>query len=578
MRDKEIATTKGNIVLTLRYAAAALSVVSFITTMSGLKGIITNNTFLAGMISFGIQAVILVLGLLGPNAFKTIWEKTTDKSVPQSSTLLRTIVTVFMVLLYASSVGFSSFFSYVYLSNAAYREVRSTDYNTEIEMFLVENTKEIKSINQAISDVLLQEIREEAPKFSELMIDYQAKSDEEISNIINSLEKYDVNNMPEAYKFNVDDLTLSYDNRNGEKANDELIAEWQTLADNVNAYATFYDNDYYPFYTRCFDRMNALNGTEDAKNLQKEIEDKIQEMESQMQNQTNTPEYYMDTVNRYAKTCLTNMNSQYMILIGKLNEISNASIRIISNSSVADYNAMDLMHFYESIYSSNGITEDELEESINELNQIITTYIKNSETINEDDIASLSLCISYLDQLYQSKMLEEQIQQFEADQLSEVYIISTADTESDESTETSYDGFHYRELSEKEWSKVRQRDMIIFAAIVKGVPDFELILPARNEDGTRPLTDNNHINFLIAKESENYISNTLNQAYLYNREKLKNISDMERAWNYLSSENSFLAWFCFIISIFLDMVSFMIGIYMYVLEKKKEGAAENNKK
>lgn len=47
----------------LKYCAAALSVVSFLTTMHGIKNLIVDDELKAGMISFAVQGIILLLGL-----------------------------------------------------------------------------------------------------------------------------------------------------------------------------------------------------------------------------------------------------------------------------------------------------------------------------------------------------------------------------------------------------------------------------------------------------------------------------------------------------------------------------------
>lgn len=119
-------TTKENIIEILKYAASALSVVSFTTTLNGLNGIVTDNVFLAGLISFAMQAVILVMGLYFINTVNTVRKQKINKR-------LKSLVIFFMIVLYIASIAFSSFFSFVFLSNAAYDKVRTTDYNTELE-------------------------------------------------------------------------------------------------------------------------------------------------------------------------------------------------------------------------------------------------------------------------------------------------------------------------------------------------------------------------------------------------------------------------------------------------------------
>lgn len=79
---------------------------------------------------------------------------------------------------------------------------------------------------------------------------------------------------------------------------------------------------------------------------------------------------------------------------------------------------------------------------------------------------------------------------------------------------------------------------------------------------------------MFTKDEENYLFIVLSQAYEYNRSKLEDISQMERAWNYLFSENSFLAKFCFIIALFLDGASFLIGLFLYACQGEKNDQSE----
>ena len=75
------------------------------------------------------------------------------------------IAIILLIISYISAVIFSSSFSYVYLANNAYNIVRPTDYDKQLEYFLVNNTKEIKNINEAESKIIVKRIREIAPKF-----------------------------------------------------------------------------------------------------------------------------------------------------------------------------------------------------------------------------------------------------------------------------------------------------------------------------------------------------------------------------------------------------------------------------
>ena len=121
--DKQSRQNKSQegIVKMLKYGASALSFVSFLTTLSGLKGIVTDSTMMASMISFGIQSIILVMGLYFIDTCRIIMSKSMKM-------VFKYLLISNMILLYLFCITFSSAFSYVYISNAAYKGVRTTDY------------------------------------------------------------------------------------------------------------------------------------------------------------------------------------------------------------------------------------------------------------------------------------------------------------------------------------------------------------------------------------------------------------------------------------------------------------------
>ena len=104
---------------------------------------------------------------------------------------------------------------------------------------------------------------------------------------------------------------------------------------------------------------------------------------------------------------------------------------------------------------------------------------------------------------------------------------------------------------------------LFFTTESKALPDVSQFFRG-DENETDP-----QVELLLGMDD--YISNTLREAYKYSREKLENISDMERAWNYLvNSDYRFLAVCCFIIAVFLDAAAFLVGLYIYANKNEKK--------
>ncbi len=225
---------------------------------------------------------------------------------------------------------------------------------------------------------------------------------------------------------------------------------------------------------------------------------------------------------------------------------------------------LGLENFYEAIYSTDALTEGQLENAESELKDIISAYISNTETIDEDSVASLSQCIEYIEALNRSIEFRDKIEKYENSNLSVTYIISSENSDRNNTSDI-------RKMDESAWNKARHEDVSEFISLIKLLPDINLVLP---ESSQRQHTNDVNIDYLLEKSEAGYVSMILSKAYEYNRNKLEDISDMEQAWNYLHSENSFLAIFCGLIALFLDIASFFIGLYMYACRGKKKKLPE----
>lgn len=553
MKKANSTSKKMNVIKMLSYSATALSVVSFLTTLNGIKGIVTDSTIYATLISFGIQSIILVMGLWFFKATKTIWQQNVSK-------VLKIVSIFLMIAAYVCSVAFSSFFSFVYLSNAAYSGVRSIDYNMELEMFLVENTKEIKNINNAINNVLLRNIRESAPRFRTLMDEYKTKANNEIQDIISKRTKYGTSFIPNTERFNAEAAIVAYEGANRRTADSRLVADCQRLETDVNQYIYRYRDRYYPTYSNCYDYMASQIDTSEIEARKADISSIISNLEDEIALLNGFEYKAYDSINNYVKGRCNVIISYYNQLKEKFEELINTYDEIAANPDIIQGEGLALQSFYEAIYSTNILTEQELKNAENELQDIISAYIKNADTIDESNVASLSQCIEYLATLNHSKDLKDKIEKFEEQNLSVTYIVIP-------NQPTSVDMNIKNSVDESKWNEARHKDVSEFISIIKALPDLNLILPDNDE---REVTNDANIRYLIEKDEEGYISAVLSKSYQYNRAKLENISDMERAWNYIYSENNFLAIFCCLIAVFLDIASFFIGLYMYVCQEKSE--------
>lgn len=550
---------KGNISLMLKYGAAALSVVSFITTMNGLNGEVVHNSFMAGLISFGIQSIILVMGLYFFKACKSIWKTTLNKA-------FRLFITLMLIVLYICSIGFSSFFSYVYISNKAYEDVKLSDYNNEIDSFLVTNTKELKNINEEIAKVLKAELQNEAPQMNTIINSYKKTASEETKNIIGNKKKFEVSKIPDENKFDTEMAISRYESVYGPNSiNDETRESCNSFYSQINTYISFYNENHYPFYSNVYDEFINNTDTQNSKNKIKKITNKIKELKAQKNelkkfNYPNQP-----TINSYIKNTSNTIASYYESLIEELRDLRNSYKRIKNNSTIKTGDNFSLENINKMIYSTQ-IDSIVTKKSINELQGIIIAFLENKDSLSVSDnetLRSLSICLKYLGELEKYNISNNKIENFENINLNNVYvIIDKKDKESDEkiSSSGSKEQIIYSKVNEESWNKKRHEDIATFINILKSMPNIEVILSNTN------LNDES-IEYLSKIENQGYIDKTLYKAYEYNRNKLENISNIERASNFYNSDYNFLACFCILISVFMDFASFLIGMFLYFRKK-----------
>ena len=554
MRTKD-KTKRTDIVKLLGYAAAALSVVSFLTTLNGMKGIVTNDVALATLISFGIQSIILVVGLFFIDAIKKIWNQRLNK-------IFKVLIAILMILAYLCSVAFSSFFSFVYLSNEAYSEVNTIDYNTELELFLVENTKEIKNINESASAVLLNEIREVSPKFRSLEQGYANSSGQEWNIIVSSRSKYLVSSIPNNERFDAQAAVTAFNGANARNADQQMVDDCNRLAKDVNQFIDRYKTILYPNYEKFFVELTTNNNLSDIDLKRADLKNYISNVQNQIAALNKMVYQPYGSINSYLRQRCNAIVIYYDDLVRELNNLYSTYDELKNNDIVNRGEMVGLENFYKSIYSPDVLSDADFNNASTELKELISAYITDSDNIDDNMIKHLSQCVEYLSMLAQCKNVKEAIKNFEDNNLSITYIIN----ENNGSAEN-----RIMEVNQETWNKSRHRDVSEFISIIKSLPDVDYIISSVDIQ-----SDDSNARYLSEKSADSYITDTLEKAYEYSRDKLEKISNMERAWNYFASDNSFLAIFCMLIAVFLDVASFLIGLYMYACKERKDDNTDNS--
>lgn len=203
-KPKKAKHTKNNLIGTLKYGIAALSLVSFITTSNGLREIMKEDRFTPFLISFGIQMIVLIVGTQLVNILKFIIKRENSKRIVQG------VIAISVVIPYLSAVCFSSFFSYVYLANSAYDKVKESDYNIEIENYFNEEIMQIKTLNDAAGNIILKQIQSCIPDLKNILSEISAEYDGDIESAKNQMVKNSTSSLDSSKIYNPETYIYSF--------------------------------------------------------------------------------------------------------------------------------------------------------------------------------------------------------------------------------------------------------------------------------------------------------------------------------------------------------------------------------
>lgn len=578
-----------NIPKLLMYAAATLSFISFLTTADGMAAVIgEDDLWKAYFISFGIQAIVLILG----TRFFKVWEiiKESSKlkeSGSQKNNAFKKIVQSLMVVLYFCSIAFSSFFSFVFLANHAYDEVKPNDYNIAIEKFLVWETKNIKDINDATGRVMLAEIQKYAPDFNTLISGFKTSASSDLKKIISgaNLTKNETSSIPQERRFNAQTIIDRY------RLNDAQIQMIREYESKINAVAEGYQTSY-SSYSNLYDELQSFSDPKLAEQRSSRIDSEIKTLNSYIESLSNINDTF-STINTPLQQAKASITIELNTLIKSYNDLKVVYDQI-KEADLTTEAAISLQKVYETIYSPENVAEEDIDNAITDLKTIITEYLKNSETIDDKVVQSVSACITYLGEFKKYQDLDNGLSDFERNILNQVYIINVdsesinpeesgdsnlkssndenrVESTSESSTNTDSENIIlYNEVNYDEWKKIRREDMAQFIRLLKTLPDVKLLVQTMEETNSTSATELNEL-----QSYNDYVNTTLSEAYHLNRTTLENINEVERAWEFLKSQYKFMAIFCGLIAFFMDFASFLIGIFLFYNDKDKPEKASS---
>lgn len=554
---------------TLKYGIAALSIVSFITTSEGLEKVLPDAGKLTPyLISFGVQVIVLVVGTGLFNIINKVRQVNISKVIKVFSIL-------FILIPYIAAVSFSSFFSYVFLSNNAYTNVKETDYNIKIENFFNEEAANIENLNEIAGKVILTEIQNTVPNFKTTLEQFKNNAASEITNLTNDskLTLYSKNEIDSSVIFDSDDIN------NSTNVSASSLLKLQSietaLHEKINSYSTYYNT-----YKRLFNEVKSVTSKENLSQTITELNELKSALQSESADLDNT-ESPRDSYNIYIQTSVSSIKSYFAGLNTEVQALISVCENINNNKTINN-RSIDLNKVYNTIYSTVNVSDNEVDNAINDLKSLISAYLDTNDTKDIDDtmLQNLSSCITYLGEFQKYKDLSGKLDIFEKTVLSQVYIIeyesdiikmnnqafdSTTEISSETTTQSPI-----KTLDKDSWNKKRREDLNNFINIIKSLPDFNTITANIQNPSNQ---SKEYINIL--KDNVDYKTDLLKEAYDINRDSLENINDIERAWNFIFSEYNYMAIYCIFVAMFLDLTPFFVGMFTYLIDIKKSKNNQN---
>lgn len=568
IRIKNKKSTKDLTTHALKYGIAALSLVSFFTTSKGLEKVMSDeNELTSYLISFGIQVIVLIVG----SGLFNIINKIRNFNI---SKMLQILTIICLIIPYISSVSFSSFFSYVFLANNAYENVKETDYNIQIDNFFNEEIANIENLNETAGKVILAEIQNSVPGFKTTLEQFQANASSEINNIMSgaNLSLYTKSEIDDSSLFKAETVINAYPQEMTEERINRLQSEENSIRSIADSYKQYYNTykNLFSSVSTTTDQTYLSNFSSELHSLQNNIKNTISNLNSIVEPNSK--------YNQSLQSAISAIKIDFLSLDTSVQSLISVCDKINSSTTISSGN-VDLNKIYNTIYSTINVSDNEIEEAINDLKNIITAYLNTVDTTDFDDtmLQNLSSCITYLGEFQKYKDLSSKIEAFEKNILNQVYVIeynSIIDTSNEESNDTVFEStsetstqstINITKLDTESWNSKRREELSQFINIIKSLPDFNTIISSSKNTST---SSKQYINIL--EDNIDYKTEMLKKSYNINRDSLENISDIERAWNFISSDYNYMALYCLFVALFLDLTPFFVGIYTYFIENKNK--------
>lgn len=562
----------------LKISVACMSVLSWLATAGGLQEFVFPGENLKALLaSFAIQAILLVISLMYCQLY--MWTKSTVWGSKRFGKIILYAVTALLVV----SMIWSSLFSYVYLADGIYGEMRCRDENIILEKFLVEQTSYLQSENEKNGQSYKENLQSSLESVNMLLKNQQAKEEEKQQKVLLEYIKnialpklqteYNTEYDPNAAPTNkISYIALKFDDTSAEQIfidnGKRKSAELEGTKAQFSVWYQNYDQYCQAYIAELSSAFLLLSGKSNDDTLISAVEahdwsdpfgelginDTIDDIDKYQ------GYLYDKELVGYKGVLKSNLN----ILKAKVNNLKqiyaniNSILENYKNISANMENGSLKLNKVASIMVGNDISETDVNNFLEELqNNIDLTNDDDSQSLDVEALNNLGNLMDYLGKYQKYLKLKDELDQFMNEDLSNTYIITTNIPSDPQMLENQAGVDTIIYIDENQWRDIRKEDFAQFIRLLKALP----------EDKTQ-----------ITADTVSEKDKVLNTAYTLNRDLLEDITVLEKAINYFKYDFNSMAYMAAFLAIFFDLGSFLSGCLFYAMKsyKKTLQSGKNN--
>lgn len=568
--DNEVTTS----VRLLRYAAAGLAFISFLTTAGGLhEFVFTDQPWQAYLASFAVQSILLIFNFLFLQFYVRI------NSLEKFPKFFKRVLIYASIGLFLGALIISSTFSFVFIANNTYKPMRAKNSNITIERFLNDEIYRLRSVNDAIGEYLRNDLTEEIKKLQEVISTQgstiESENETKIKEVLGNL------NITE-YKKEEDEFYTD-EELNTDLQNASYPQEFKSIQSALITYKETYNSIYDNTYKSSLDIYNGLETAQEKAKYTDEtgIKTQISALDAGITLADETVVHVNQLESRHYRLAVSQYKQKAVAAFNDLKSnlqslktfyetilpVYQAAASSVSANTEDSANIQDILAFmYTSEHSDSPDNEtkiDKIQNFLSNQQQMILNESQSDEEqsnegqSDEEQSNENGIDVEQLNNLedFQEAFndyvkyveLRDDIDKFIDDDLNTTYYIKGEDE-----TDLPASDENIKVVSEDHWVKERKQHFSKFISFVKLLPDVDVGGDVENSEGLELVS--------------NYYSDSeqvLQSAYTINRDLLENISGFEKAINYFKYDFSLMAVFALAMALFLDVASFLTGVFMF---------------